>query len=149
MMCWTLRGSLSFEQLWTGSNLLSPWTRDFLRRQSFSNRRRGAAKTGEMGNNVTLNAIKGVHFLRNTCTNGLRDSSSGISPSTTAQQPPPSLLSRKSVVRKALRRPSKLPKKSGISGLSWDELGNVLLLNNKVRGKIRGGRRRCLWRVNV
>lgn len=89
----------------------------------------------KMGNNMTLNAIKGVHFLRNTCTNGLRDPSSGITPTTTSQSqpPPPPLLSRKSVVRKALRRPSKVPKKNGIGGLAWDELGNVLLLNNKVR----------------
>lgn len=98
-----------------------------------------------MGNNVTLNAIKGVHFLRNTCSGGITPSSSSSAATTTTSQPPPSLLSRKTVVRKAFRRPSKVPKKPG---LPWDELSQTLLLNNKVRGgRTEGGSSGTLYRV--
>ena len=97
-----------------------------------------------MGNNLTVEAFRGVRFLRNTCTGIVKRSEEEHVPtptdpapllpqlSSTPELPPPAMV-RNSVVRKAMRRPSKGIKKCGSVSLDWDD-GDSVVLIEKVRG---------------
>lgn len=88
-----------------------------------------------MGSIMTTGAVKGVRFLRNTCSDGHKDQSEDVSPSeptplltSSSAEPPPSTLIRNSVVRKALRRHSKGIKKNGSVSLDLDDQDQKMLL---------------------
>lgn len=97
-----------------------------------------------MGNSMTTSAVKGVRFLRNTCSDGFSEDGEDVSPieptpllTHSSPDPPPSGLIRNSVVRKALRRPSKGIKKNDSVSLDWEEMDNKMLID-KVRLQWKG-----------
>lgn len=99
-----------------------------------------------MGNTVAMEAAKGVRFLRSTCSTGMKEHSNGggsngspsgaeetvlLSPRSSPGLPPSGMV-RNSVVRKALRRPSKGIKKNGSVSLDGEEVDSAMLLESKV-----------------
>lgn len=94
-----------------------------------------------MGNTLAMEAVKGVRFLRNTCSTGMKEHSGGspsepeetvlLSPRSSPELPPSGMV-RNSVVRKALRRPSKGIKKNGSVSLDGEEVDSAVMLESKV-----------------
>lgn len=88
-----------------------------------------------MGNTLTMEAVKSVRFLRNTCANGSGTKDASPSEPTSliavlsSPEPPPSGMIRNSVVRKALRRPSRGVRKAQSVSLDWDDQDTAMLLD--------------------